>query len=155
MTLHPTNLEGIAALVPYQLELAAINAAIKQMKKHDKQNTPTMYCPMHTNLCQTQMMCTINMLLVKLNNKVNLLLAATTCPKKPTPRPPSTLLLPSTTLTTICHKSTPQLPHVHPPKNQILPWPLHHTNPCSQLACVSKFSLYKCMCPPNPLHPQS
>ncbi len=98
---------------------------------------------------QTQMLCTINMLLVKLNDKVNLLLAATCHKHSPLPSPLSAFSLPLTKSNTIC-KPTLQ-PHIHPMKTQPPPWTVHPANPCNTLAPVSKPSPYKSMSLPNPL----
>jgi len=42
---HPPNLEGNAAPLPYQKELAAISATIKMMKQHDNNITPPTHSP--------------------------------------------------------------------------------------------------------------
>jgi len=99
---------------------------------------------------QAQMMHTMNVLLVKLNDKVDMLFNATTFPKNSQlPSNLSDLMQPSLTLPTICHNTALQLHHVHPP-TQIPPWPLHHANPYTTLAPVSKFSPYKKSIPTNP-----
>jgi len=45
--LLPTTLEGTAAILPYQSELASITAAIKQMKKQDEETSHKTACPMY------------------------------------------------------------------------------------------------------------
>jgi len=44
-TKHPTNVEGNAAPLPYQLELAAISATIELMKQRDNNITPQTHSP--------------------------------------------------------------------------------------------------------------
>jgi len=100
---------------------------------------------------QMQMLHTLNMLLVELDDKVNLLLAATCHKHNPLPSQLSTFLLPSTKSNTIC-KLTLQ-PHVHPPKTQPPPWTVHPANPCNTLAPVSKLSPYKKYVPAKPPFP--
>jgi len=99
---------------------------------------------------QLQMLRTINMLLVELDDKVDLLLAAT-C-DNPTPNQPPVLSLPSQNPITIC-KPVLQ-PHVHPPKIQSPPWTTHHANPSNALAPVSKISPYKKYVPAKPPFPR-
>jgi len=45
--LHPTYLEGNAAPLPYQLEIAAISTAVATMKQCDNNITPHMHSPPH------------------------------------------------------------------------------------------------------------
>jgi len=118
---------------------------------------------------QTQMLRTIKTLLVELIDKVDLLVAAATCPidkvdllvaaatcpqKSTLPSPQSVPSHPST-LTTICQTTATQPHHATPPEPQIPPWPPHHITQCNKLALVSpKISPYKRHIPAKPPFPR-
>ncbi len=99
---------------------------------------------------QTQMMRTIKKLLVELDTKVDLLIAAATRTKNSPilSKLPTSLPLPPTTLT-ICRKPVLQ-PHDHYPQPQFSPWPPHPAEFCNKLAPVSKISPYKKYIPAKP-----
>jgi len=220
--LNPTNLDGLAAPLPYQSELAAISAAIAKMQQRDDKtslhkhhmmtqpfNTKTklaaisaainqlenkwlmvpppladLQLPLptpsmpdlllddngsnnHHNVqqssssindvfnVQTMMLHTINMLIVELHTNIDLLLHAAKCPATSIQSLPPATLIPLTTMTTICHKITTQLPTINPQTTQIPPWPLSHINPCNKCIPTQEFSPYCKHIPAKPPFPGS
>jgi len=158
-----------------QSALAAISAAIAQLKTKRptvpppvELSLPTIHsmpdadngnhpheAPRQSSLqatfnLQTQMLRTINKLLVELTAKVDLLVAVTTCTKNsPTlSKLPTSLPLPPTT-TTIRRKPAIQ-PHAHYPQPQFPPWTPYPANSCNKLAPVSKLSPHKKYIPTKP-----
>jgi len=100
---------------------------------------------------QMQKLRTIKMLLVELDTRVDLLIAAATSINH---SPILSKLLPTLLplppmMTTICRKPGIQ-PHAHYPRPQFPPWPWHPVKPCNKLTPVFKFSLYKKYIPVKP-----
>ena len=135
------NKRPSVSLQPTELRLPAPAAMLADVSPddddgnhpHDEQHqSASLTATFHL---QTQMLRTIKTLLVELIDKVDLLVAAATCPKSPIPSPQSVPLHPST-LTTICRKTATQLHHATPPETPdptLAPAPYHplrQTRPC-------------------------
>jgi len=69
LMLHPITLEGTAAQLPYQVELVAITAAIKCMKKHDEETSQKTTHPMHLTTATQSALAAISAAIAQLENK--------------------------------------------------------------------------------------
>jgi len=97
---------------------------------------------------QMKVVCTLNVLCVKLSEKLNLILATIQCnnPSQSPISPPNALLTPPTTQP--AKISIDQW--MHPSSTSIQPWLQGHTDPRNKLAHVLKFTPYKKPIPAKP-----
>jgi len=118
-------------------------------KHHNMQQPPL---SIHSMLI-IQTLHTMQTVLVALVDTVEQIMHSTTYPTTSISGSPPATVLPSTTMTTICHKLTTQPPPVNPHPPQIPPWLLSHVHPCNKCIPAQKVSPYCKYIPAKPPFP--
>jgi len=143
--LPPAILAGKAASLPYQLELAAITAEITQMQQCDDKNFAQTNCQMPPTMDTQLALAALSAKIAKIvNNRPTVQpqpattkFAILPCPKNSSiPVQQIALVLPLTTLTTICPVTGFTLTD-HFSNTQITLWPPHQTASHNKLASKS------------------